>query len=361
MKRREFLSYLAALGVTMTLGTMPAHGSPRCIGRKLPLGMLIIDAHAHPDQLYDLYGNIPDDETSTLEKINQLGVAVSSFAAVGDFRDGTVVPFNDVMEQLGSVIDLEGEGQVKIVRSVSDLSGRLCQSDFIPRAILSLEGAYDVGTTTGEVSSRLNLLYDSGVRMITLMHHTDNQFGGGMHTAGWSGPGLTDLGRQLVEGMISLGMVIDVAHAHYATVRNIAEIARYHGVPIIDSHTSLSPNEVPNGSRLRTWTEMELIISTKGLICTWPLKWERETGANDRWTIRNWAEENYRMKNRLKAKHIALGTDGGGVLPSLVDGYESILDIPKLKDAMLTAGFTNGQIKGYMGKNMMKTLKKCIG
>ena len=361
MKRREFLSYLTALGVTMTFGTIPAHGSSRCIGRKLPLGMLIIDAHAHPDQLYDLYGNIPDDETSTLEKINQLGMAVSSFAAVGDFRDGTVVPFNNVMEQLGSVIGLESEGQVKIVRSISDLSGRLCQSDFIHRAILSLEGAYDVGTTTDEVSSRLNLLYGSGVRMITLMHHTDNQFGGGMHTAGWNGPGLTDLGRQLVERMISLGMVIDVAHAHYATVKDIAEIAVAHGVPIIDSHTSLSPNEVPNGKRLRTWKEMEIIAGTGGLICTWPLKWESETGEYGRWTIRDWAKENYQMKRRLGAKHVALGTDGGGLLPYLVDGYESILDLPKLTQAMHKVGFTDREIDGYTGKNMMKTLKKCIG
>jgi microsomal dipeptidase-like Zn-dependent dipeptidase len=161
--------------------------------------------------------------------------------------------------------------------------------------------------------------------------------------------------------MISLGMVIDVAHAHYATVKDIAEIAVAHGVPIIDSHTSLSPNEVPNGKRLRTWKEMEIIAGTGGLICTWPLKWESETGEYGRWTIRDWAKENYQMKRRLGAKHVALGTDGGGLLPYLVDGYESILDLPKLTQAMHKVGFTDREIDGYTGKNMMKTLKKCIG
>jgi microsomal dipeptidase-like Zn-dependent dipeptidase len=160
--------------------------------------------------------------------------------------------------------------------------------------------------------------------------------------------------------MIYLGMVIDVAHAHYQTLQDIAEIAGANGVPIIDSHTSLSLSPEPTGSRRRTWTETELVAGTGGLICTWPLQCPPGQDACQRLTIDNWAEENYQMKERLGARHIALGTDGGGLLPGLVDGYQDILNLPNLVTAMYEKGFVDSEIDHYMGKNMVRILKTCI-
>jgi microsomal dipeptidase-like Zn-dependent dipeptidase len=105
---------------------------------------------------------------------------------------------------------------------------------------------------------------------------------------------------------------------------------------------------------------MEMIAATGGIICTWPLKWVREDGSG-RLTIDDWAEENYAMKERLGIEHIGLGTDGGGVLPEMVEGYKSILDLPKLVDAMGEVGFKRSEIAAYMGGNLFRVIKQCIG
>jgi microsomal dipeptidase-like Zn-dependent dipeptidase len=285
----------------------------------------------------------------------------SSFAAIGDTQTGDLT-LDEVMSQMEKVIDLEEQGLVRIIRRHEDLVHGGPPKGFIPGAILSLEGATPLGSDKDMVYRNLDVLYECGVRMITLMHYLDNQFGQAMrkNREKTDGNGLSDLGEKVVERMMELGIVVDVAHAHYPTMRGIAEIAVANGIPLIDSHTSLSPCEEFCGGRLRTWEEMEMIVATNGIICTWPLKWVRDDGSG-RLTLYDWAEENYGMKERLGSEHIGLGTDGGGVLPEMIGGYESILDLPKLVKAMDEVGFKRSEIEAHMGGNLFRVIKQCIG
>lgn len=367
MDRRDFLRYGLALGATFTIGAKKSHAAlPWLRKGLLPPGMVVIDAHAHPDQFYSPQDPDPD-LSSSLEKIDSLGMWGSNFAASGDSQNG-VTPWPNVLSQVGHVNDLETSGRVKIIRSRSDVHQYLYKKGPIPSAILSLEGARPIGyfmpVGAGEpsIDGDLNTLFGLGVRMVTVMHRGNNQFGTNMSYQGDDGPGLglTDLGKQLVETMIESGIIVDGAHAYYRTLMDMAKIARANGVPIIDSHTSLSPRSSPNASRLRTWREMEIIASTGGLICTWPLQWESPELGVRRWSIRDWARENYEIKKRLGPEHVALGTDGGGQLPDMVDGYASILDLPKLIAAMYRAGFKEWEIELYMGGNFRRILETCL-
>jgi len=373
MNRREFLKYITVLGASVTLGKNSAYAKwlPNEKGNGFPQGMLLIDAHAHPDQLYYTGPREGDqweawcaqfcDESSTLEKIVELGMHNSSFAAIGD-TDKASLTFDQAMDQLNKVISLEEQSLVRIVRRHRDVVHGRPPKGFIPGAILSLEGASPLGDNKDTVFENLDILYECGVRMITLMHHLDNPFGQAMRKGRlkMDGSGLSDLGEGVVERMMELGIVVDVAHAHYPTLRDIVEIAKVNHIPLIDSHTSLSPCREFCGGRLRTWEETEMIASTGGLICTWPLKWMRADGSG-RLTLFDWAEENYKMKKRLGSQHIALGTDGGGILPEMVEGYASILGLPKLVDAMDEAGFKRNEIEAYMGGNLFRLIKQCIG
>jgi microsomal dipeptidase-like Zn-dependent dipeptidase len=364
MDRRDFLRYSLALGATLTLGTKKSHAAfPWLRKGILPPGMFVVDAHAHPDQFYDPYPHDPDpDLSSSLEKITTLGMRGSNFAASGDNQDG-VTPWPHVIDQVSYVNGLEFERKVKIIRSRDDVLQNLYEKSSIPAAILSLEGASPmgiVGAAAPNIDDGMNELFEKGVRMITVMHRGDNQFGVNMSHQGTDGSGLTALGQQLVVGMIKRGMIVDGAHAYYRTLIGMATIARANGVPIIDSHTSLSPQSQPNGSRLRTWKEMEIIVRTGGIICTWPLQWESTELGVRRLTIRDWARENFEIKKRFGAAHIALGTDGGGQLPDMVDGYTSILDLPKLIAAMYRAGFEKWEIELYMGGNFRRVLETCL-
>ena len=133
------------------------------------------------------------------------------------------------------------------------------------------------------------------------------------------------------------------------------------GVPIIDSHKSLTHRENPYGTtRLRTFEEMEMVAETGGVVCTWPLAWSVDEN-HHRTSFSDWAEENLEIAQRLGIEHVGLGTDGGGGLPDLIDGYESILDLPNLVDAMDEVGFKRRDITAYMGGNLRRVIKNCIG
>lgn len=169
--------------------------------------------------------------------------------------------------------------------------------------------------------------------------------------------GLTPAGRKVVERMQDLGIVVDVAHAHTATLKQIAEISSR---PLVDSHTNPCSIEDPlQCGRSRTWKEMEWIAKTEGVVCTWPLGYKR--GATTRITFLDWAKEILEMKNRLGMEHVGLGTDGGGNLPGLIEGYRDIVDLPKLVKAMQEAGFSQEEMAAYMGGNFYRVLRSYIG
>jgi microsomal dipeptidase-like Zn-dependent dipeptidase len=158
--------------------------------------------------------------------------------------------------------------------------------------------------------------------------------------------------------MQELGIVIDAAHAHIDTLKGIVEMT---AKPIIDSHTSLTYTSEPLGVRSRSWKEMEMVAKTGGVVCTWPLAFKRKMVR--RVTFLDWANEALAMKQRLGVDHIGLGTDNGGLFKTarVIEGYKDIRDITKLADAMLEVGLTKDDISAFMGGNLLRVLKACIG
>jgi len=132
-------------------------------------------------------------------------------------------------------------------------------------------------------------------------------------------------------------------------------------MPIIDSHTGLTYTTEPLGARSRSWKEMEMVAKTGGVVCTWPLAFNRKTV--QRVTFLDWAREALAMKQRLGIDHIGLGTDNGGLFKTsrVIEGYKDIRDMTKLAEAMLEVGLTKKDISAFMGGNLLRVLKACIG
>ncbi len=319
----------------------------------------IIDAHAHPDQFYTNRFS-QNDNTSTLETMKALGMAASCFAAVGDLDNPYGASFSyygSAKVQLKTVQDLAKANRVKLVLKASDVPN-VIGPDYVPGAILAIEG----GDPLEGRADRVDEFYHLGVRMITLMHYRNNELGDIMMGRGGTrvnpvANGLTRAGRKVMERMQDLGMVADVAHAHTLTLKQIAEMSVK---PLVDSHTSVCPHEDPsNCYRFRPWKDMELVAKTGGLVCTWPMAFERDTFI--RKTFLDWAKEIFEMKKRLGINHVGLGTDGGGNLPRLIDGYRDVRDLVKLISAMLEVGLSAEDVKSYMGGNFYRVLQECIG
>jgi microsomal dipeptidase-like Zn-dependent dipeptidase len=364
MNRREFLRYSMFCGLSATTGSLFSYAQASQVptmDKPLLENLRIIDAHAHPDRY--VYNSRPTDNTSTLKAIKKLGMAASCFAAVGDsvFLNQGRVPGTEY-SQTKTQLEwwLKGiikSGRVKLVLKASDIPDAI-GPDIPPGAILSIEG----GDPLEGNPDRVDEFYRLGVRMITLMHYRNNELGDIMRMfrnldPGPAHKGLTPAGRKVVERMQKVGMVVDVAHAHFLTLRQIAEISVK---PLVDSHTNPCSIEDPlQCGRFRTWKEMGLIAKTEGVVCTWPMAYTR--GATNRITFSDWAKEILEMKSRLGMEHVGLGTDGGGNLPALIEGYRDVRDLVKLKTAMQEVGFSQEEIGAYMGGNFYRVLKGCIG
>jgi membrane dipeptidase len=357
MDRREFLRYSFVSSALFIGGDFPfwaeaLGGTP----------LRVIDAHAHPDR-YIADPRQSEDPTSTLKSIKGLGMAASAFAAVGDlvFLSQGRVPgteFHSTKTQLEWWMKrIVKKGEVKLVLKASDVPAA-SGPDSPPGAIFAIEG----GDPLGGKPERVNEFYHMGVRMITLIHYRNNELGDIMRMfrnldPGRMNNGLTSAGRNVVERMQELGMVVDVAHAHSNTLKGVAEISSR---PLVDSHTSLCPFEDPSRcGRLRTWKDMELIAKAGGIVCTWPLAYKLENYV--RITFLDWAKEILEMKNRLGMEHVGLGTDGGGNLPRVIDGYRDVRDLSKLVAAMREIGLSDDDIAACMGGNFHRVLQQCIG
>ena len=68
-----------------------------------------------------------------------------------------------------------------------------------------------------------------------------------------------------------------------------------------------------------------------------------------------------RMKKRLGMDHVGLGTDGGGNIPRLIEGYRDVRDLPKLAAAMEESGLSREEVNAYMGGNVYRVLQTCVG
>jgi microsomal dipeptidase-like Zn-dependent dipeptidase len=363
LNRRQFLKTLGISTLALGYGDALAFADiPRTDNRKdLLKGLCIIDAHAHPDRLH-LTKHEPD-HSSTLAAMMEMGMAASVFSAVGDrvyLSNGRLPGPESLQTRLQLDFwkdDIVQSGKVRLVRTSSDIPVSPGPGT-VPGCILAIEG----GDPLAGDPDRVNEFYDYGVRMITLIHYSNNQLGDCMKN--WTGKnpgprnnGLTAAGRRILKRMQELGMVVDVAHADSLTLKHIGEVTQR---PVVDSHTHpCSLDDAKKCGRFRTWKDMEVVAKTGGVVCTWP--WATSQGKAKRETFRDWAVEILEMKKRIGMDHVGLGTDGGGGLPRFIKGYQDVRDLVQLVKAMQGAGFTREEIAAYMGGNTYRVLKACIG
>ena len=104
-------------------------------------------------------------------------------------------------------------------------------------AYLAVEG----GKLLEDDISRLDVLYNCGVRFLTLVWSGVCDIGGAYNTD----EGLTDFGRKVVRRCEELGIIVDISHSSDKTVSDVFEIAKK---PVIASHSNsrtIIKNAVP--------------------------------------------------------------------------------------------------------------------
>jgi membrane dipeptidase len=119
----------------------------------------------------------------------------------------------------------ENAGRVRQVRCAADLDH--VESGERIGLLLSLEGVEQFGVETWPA----DVFHELGVRMAGLTWNRRNAFADG---AAEDGGGLSRLGRELVDRLASLGVILDLAHASRGAFAEIIE--RAGGAPVLCSH-----------------------------------------------------------------------------------------------------------------------------
>ena len=253
----------------------------------------------------------------------------------------------------------------------------------------SIENAYPLGLDV----TQLDAFYESGVRMVGLVHMTNNQFAdSSTDPDGLKWNGLSPLGKDLIRRANALGMIIDMSHAHdlalaqaidlsttpiilshsgaghlYEHPRNVGDallldLAASGGVMHINSLSAYLKDLETDPARRPALSELFKQLQEN------PLKTEADTEAflearraidkkypPDFANFYDVMRHIYHAYALMGAAHVGIGLDwdgGGGV-----DGLQDITGLPKITQAMREAGLSDEDIAALWSGNLLRVLR----
>jgi membrane dipeptidase len=232
--------------------------------------------------------------------------------------------------------------------------------------VLALEGASALGNNPELVS----VFHRLGVRMISFAHFGRTMLADGSGEDA-TGSRLTRAGVKVLAEMERLGVMMDVTHLGIAGVEHVLELAAR---PIVASH-SVS-RQVWDHHRNLSDEQLRGIAQTGGVICA-----NAVPGFIDpnRPTIDRMVDHVEQMVEVAGAEHVGVGADFCVELfedlysdkldlhvegidgRQKLDGLWAARQLPALTEVMVRRGFTDGQVKGILGENLLRLFDAELG
>lgn len=271
----------------------------------------------------------------------------------------TTMKMLEHFEEAVSNAKINGVHVAEMAKSISDLHRILDEGKIA--VIHSIEGAHSLGGKLENVKT----FFDKGVSLLTLAHFYENEVGytvGGIpedkkflccfkNESEQSG-GLTDFGREVVEEMIRLGMLIDLTHCTPAAREDIYQINK-NNRPLIFSHVGVYEMN-PKGMN-PTDEEMKKVADSGGVIgiifMNYWLHWKAQKNGLD--LIIDTMKH---IKKVAGIESIAIGSDFDGFTDP-PDDIKDISKMPKLINHMLNSGFLGDEIEKILSKNTLRVIQ----
>lgn len=192
---------------------------------------------------------------------------------------------------------------------------------------------------------RLNDLYGRGVRSLQLTHYAQNDLGD-LQTLPPLYHGLSPFGRNVVRRMNRQGMLVDVAHASFETVKDTVGVTT---APIMLSHTHLQSATSPH-PRLISAEHARLISSTGGLIGAWPSGFANKT-------FDDFIDQTMRLIDVVGVDHVGLGTDMDGNFKPVFSSY---LQLPDWVAGLRSKGLSEIDVAKVAGGNALRVVGQVL-
>ena len=248
-------------------------------------------------------------------------------------------------------LEARSQGQLKVVRTVAELE--TCMRAGVHAAILHFEGAEAIDPDLDS----LEVFYRAGLRSLGPVWSRPNIFAHGVPfqypVSPDTGPGLTDLGKELVRACNHLGILLDLSHLNE---KGFWDIARLSNAPLVATHSNV--HALCQSTRNLTDKQLDAIKDSEGLV---GLNFGVNDLRSDAWLEANTPLEvliqhiDYLVK-RLGIDGVALGTDFDGTTIPLAIG--DVAGTSTFLDALRVHGYDEAALRKIGFENWLRILKK---
>ena len=246
---------------------------------------------------------------------------------------------NRLLTQIDEIVQANSD-RVGFAESSSDILRLKAQGK---KAILrGIENGYAIGKDIGQ----LEQFKHRGIVYMTLCHNGDNDICDSARGNEEHG-GLSDFGREVVQQMNRLGILVDLSHASEKSFYDALELSE---VPIVCSHSSA--RALCDHPRNLTDDQMRALAKADGVAQTTVYQGFLRTGGQA--TIIDAVEHLCHAAKIMGVEHVGLGTDfdGDGGVPGLADASEII----NFTRHLLRRQFSEQDIRLIMGGNFLRLI-----
>lgn len=281
---------------------------------------------------------------SDIPRIKEGGVDLLVFAIyVEEFYkpEGALKRTMELIDAIHRLIDSSPE--LEMVLTAEDIERVRREGKIgILMAIEGADGVMNIGC--------LRNFYRLGVRLVTITWSNNNLLADGVNED--NGGGLTNFGRQCLEEMNDLGIIVDVSHIAPAGFWDVIKLSK---APIVASHS----NAKALCSHRRNLTDEQLLAlkENDGVVgLCWAPSFLRNGGNAD---LEDIFKHLTYIKDMIGIDHLGIGTDWDGIL-SVPKGMEDITKTPLLTKGMLERGFSEAEIAKVMGESFVRLMKQVL-
>jgi membrane dipeptidase len=287
-------------------------------------------------------------------------IATNGNASSQSVSDGTApLPVVEMTEAQRTVfgmvslllrIERESEGGVRLCRKVSEIEGAM--RDGALAAVLHIEGAEAIDHNF----ELLDVLHEAGLRSIGPVWSRSNAFGHGVPfrcpSSPDTGPGLTNLGKELIRACNRLKILIDLSHINE---RGFWDVVAISDAPLVATHSNahaLSPH-----SRNLTDQQLAAIRDSGGIVgVNFAISFLRLDGRRDSDAPTELVIEHidYLLKH-VGEDGVGIGSDFDGAnIPTGIANAGGLQNLPEL---MRMRGFGEALIEKVCFRNWLRVLK----
>lgn len=258
-------------------------------------------------------------------------------------------------------------------------------------ALMGMEGGHMIDSSLGVLRDYARL----GVRYLTLTHSLNTTWGDSSGDKP-AFDGLTDFGKDVVRELNRLGVMVDISHVADKTFEDALATSR---APLLASHSSC--RALTGHARNMTDDMIRALAARGGVIqinylnsyideplrlaevarqpqvaaiqkemeTKYPGPENAERRRSETFTaaaalkpplpVARWERIVDHIEHAVKiagADHVGLGSDFDGA--AMPEGMEDVTRLPRITEELLRRGYTEAQIKGILGENVLRLMEK---